>query len=69
MNEERAKILIKAMVDLLKKQKESVYVLNILEQEAIWDGVECDGECWYGEALFFLLEEKVITEEELEELN
>ena len=40
---ERANILLKATYDILQKQKDSPYVLNILEQTAVWDGAECDG--------------------------
>lgn len=53
---ERAKILLKATYDILQKQKDSPYVLNILCQTAIWDGVECDGYCLY-EDIEALLEE------------
>ncbi len=42
---ERAKILLKATYDILQKQKDSPFVLDILCQTAIWDGVECDGYC------------------------
>ena len=42
---ERADILLKATYDILQKQKDSPYVLNILEQTAVWDGAECDGYC------------------------
>ena len=45
MDEERAKILLKATYDLLHKQTESPYVLNMLSETAIWDGAECDGYC------------------------
>lgn len=45
MDEERAKILLKAAYDLLHKQTESFYVLNLLTETAVWDGVECDGYC------------------------
>lgn len=41
----RAKTLLRATFELLKAQEDSVHVLNILEQTAIWDGVECDGSC------------------------
>ena len=43
--EERAKILLKATHDILKKCKDSYYVLNALEVTAIWDEAECDGYC------------------------
>ena len=42
---ERANILLKANYDILQKQKDSPYVLNIFEQTAVWDGAECDGYC------------------------
>ena len=43
MNRER--ILLKATYDLLKQQKDSPYILDILCTTAIWDDVECDGYC------------------------
>ena len=45
MDEERAKILLKAAYDLLHKQTESFYVLNLLTETAVWDDAECDGYC------------------------
>ena len=42
---ERAIILLRATYEMLKQQEESPIVLNILEQTAVWDGVECDGYC------------------------
>ena len=39
----RAKTLLRATFELLKAQEDSTYVLNILEQTAIWDEAECDG--------------------------
>lgn len=44
-SEERYKILLKAAYDLLKKQDGSFYVLNILEETVVYEGVECDGYC------------------------
>jgi hypothetical protein len=41
----RAKILIQATIDILKKCDEGIYVKNVLEVTAEWDGVECDGYC------------------------
>ena len=49
MNEQRAKVLLQATLDLLNQQKESHYVLNLLETTAIWDEAECDGYCLYDE--------------------
>ena len=41
----REKILLKACRDLLEKQQESSYVLDILAQTVIYDDTECDGSC------------------------
>ena len=40
-----AKILLKASRDLLNKQNETIYVLNLLEETVEYHGVECDGYC------------------------
>ena len=40
-----ARVLLKAAHDLLHKCDESFYVLNVLEQTTVYDGVECDGYC------------------------
>lgn len=53
--EERAIILLKATKEILQKQEDSSIVLDILEQTAIWDGVECDGYCLL-EEIGYLLE-------------
>lgn len=42
---ERAKILLKATKDLLEKQENSYYVLNLLTETVFYDGVDCDGTC------------------------
>ena len=42
---ERAKILLKVTKDLLEKQENSYYVLNLLEETVFYDGAECDGGC------------------------
>lgn len=44
-NEERSVVLLRACLDLLNKQKESYYVLNLLEQTVYYDGTDCDGYC------------------------
>ena len=41
----RAIVLLRAAYELMRQQEESPYVLNILEQTAVWDDVECDGYC------------------------
>lgn len=57
--EDRKVTLLKACRDLLNKQNESPYVLNILEELISYDGAECDGYC--------LLEDIEMELEELEE--
>lgn len=42
---EQAKILLKASRDLLNKQNESPFVLNMLEQTVEYHGAEGDGYC------------------------
>lgn len=42
---ERAVTLLKACKELLNKQNESAYVLNILEQTVYYDEADCDGSC------------------------
>ena len=41
----RAKTLLKAAGTLLKKQKDSNYVLNLLAETVYYDEAECDGSC------------------------
>lgn len=43
--EDRKITLLRACVELLKKQKNSVYVLNLLEEIVFYDDVDCDGGC------------------------
>lgn len=43
--QDRKTVLLKACYDLLKKQNESIYVLNMLEQTVCYDDMECDGSC------------------------
>ena len=42
---ERAIALLKACKELLNKQNESAYVLNILETTVYYDEADCDGSC------------------------
>jgi hypothetical protein len=37
--------LLKACASLLNKQKESPYVLNLLEETVYYDNADCDGYC------------------------
>lgn len=41
----RAEILLQAAYDILQKCDEGPYVKNVMDETAIWDGVECDGLC------------------------
>ena len=45
MDLERAKVLLKACYDLLQKQEESHFVLNLLEETVYYDESDCDGYC------------------------
>jgi len=57
--QERAKILIKAAIDILEQCENSTYVLDALQATATWDDTECDGSC--------LLEEMKDLLEEIDE--
>jgi hypothetical protein len=48
--EERAKILLQAMLDMMDQQEETPYVREVFELTAVWDDTECDGGCWQEEA-------------------
>ena len=41
----RADTLLKATYDLLSKQHENYYVLNLLAETVYYDKAECDGNC------------------------
>lgn len=41
----RDKILLRAAFDLLSKQRDSGYTLDLLAETAFYDGVDCDGSC------------------------
>ena len=43
--QERAKILLQAALDILEKCSETMYVRDVFEVTAIWDEAECDGYC------------------------
>ena len=43
--QDRAKILLKATLDILNKCDEGVSVKNVMEVTAFWDDANCDGEC------------------------
>ena len=50
----RAKILLKAAYDLLQKQQESHFVLNLLEKTVHYDEADCDGYCLQEDIASFL---------------
>lgn len=41
----RPEILLRASFDLLAKQRDSGYVLDLLGETAFYDDAECDGSC------------------------
>jgi len=43
--EDRKITLLKACRDLLRKQNDSSYVLNLLSETVFYDNVDCDGYC------------------------
>ena len=43
--QERAKTLIQATIDILTKVHNASYVYNVLDEEAVWDGEKRDGYC------------------------
>lgn len=60
---ERAKTLLKATKELLDKQADSYYVLNLLSETVFYDGTECDGSCLKEDIDYWLdeLEEQNLT--------
>ena len=53
---ERAETLLKATYELLSKQEESYFVLNLLAETIFYDGTECDGSCLMEDIEMWLLE-------------
>ena len=43
--QDRVVMLLESAYNLLQKQNESPFVLNMLEETIQYDGVECDGSC------------------------
>ncbi len=66
MNENRAIILLKACRDLLNKQKDSFYVLNLLTETAFYDGADCDGYCLSDDIEDYLMEMEALKDGDLE---
>lgn len=42
---DRKTVLLMACRDLLKKQINSIYVLDLLSETVFYDGADCDGYC------------------------
>lgn len=62
--EDRAMILLKACLSLLNKQKESYFVLNLLEQIVVYDGADCDGYCLSDDIEEYLIEKGELSLDE-----
>lgn len=45
MSEQRMETLLRAAYELLKRQDDACFVLNLLEEIVYYDGAECDGSC------------------------
>lgn len=56
MTEDRAITLLKACCNLLNKQKDSFYVLNLLTETVFYDGADCDGYCLSDDIEDYLME-------------
>lgn len=61
--EDRKDILLKACYELLKKQDDSSFVLNLLSETVYYDEANCDGYCLM-EDIQTELGNKLETEEE-----
>lgn len=55
-DKDRAIVLLKAVRELLNKQMQSSYVLNLLSETVFYDEEECEGNCLY-EDIGYLLED------------
>lgn len=45
MEDDRKVVLLKAAYDLLKKQANTNYILDLLRETVFYDGADCDGYC------------------------
>ena len=54
MNVHRALVLLKACKELLEKQDEDPFVLDVLAQKVFYDEAECDGQCLLEDIRSFL---------------
>ena len=58
-HEDRAMVLLKACLDLLNKQKYNRYVLNLLKETIVYDGVDCDGYCLSEDIVDYFIEKGI----------
>ena len=69
MNEDRAITLRNACRNLLNKQKESSYVLDLLTETVFYDGSDCDGYCLSDDIEDYLMEyEALLLESVVEQI-
>lgn len=61
---ERGITLLKATRELLNKQNESCYVLNLLDETVYYDDCDCDGNCLLDDIETLLVELDVIDYDE-----
>ena len=54
MKEDRATVLLKATLDILRQCDSSSYVLNALEVSTVYDEAVCDGFCLKEDIEWFL---------------
>ena len=58
--EDRSITLLKACRELLNKQNESVYVLNLLEETVYYDDTDGDGSCLLEDIEDYLIEKNFL---------
>jgi hypothetical protein len=59
MVKDRKAVLLKACLDLLKKQDESSYVLDLRQETVFYDGTDCDGYCLMEDIECELMDERL----------
>lgn len=55
-NEHRYVTLLRAAKELLEKQKDNRYVLDLLEETVVYDGAICTGDCLLNDIIDYLEE-------------
>lgn len=61
--DDRAITLLKACRNLLNKQKDSFYVLNLLQETVFYDGTDCDGCCLSDDIEDYLMEHGITVDD------